>query len=66
MSSHKPIRPPLTEEYLTRNGAPFITRPAEGIVAIVSGDGYETVDMTEKQFFELYQEMRLWVEATCE
>ena len=64
MSISKPVRPPLTEEYLTRNGAPFITRPAEGIVAIVSGDGYETVDMTEAQFFELYEEMRLWKDAS--
>ena len=64
MSSHKPIRPPLTEEYLTKSGNPVIIQPADGILAIVSGDGYETVDMTERQFIELYVRMRMWIEVT--
>lgn len=64
MSSHKPIRPPLTEEYLTKSGNPVIIQPADGILAIVSGDGYETVDMTEKQFLELHVRMKALIEAT--
>lgn len=58
MSISRPERPPLTVEYLTEAGTPGIIQPAEGIVAIVSGDGYETVDMTELQFADLFERMK--------
>lgn len=58
MITSRPKRPPLTEQYLTESGTPGIIKPAEGIVAIVSGDGYETVDMTHLQFLDLLERMK--------
>lgn len=61
--SSKPERPPLTEDYLTESGPPTVFIPAQGIVAIMSGDGYETVDMTFEQFEQLYNRMGTWRES---
>lgn len=46
-------RPALTEEYLTRCGTPSVITPAKGVIAVVSGDGFETVDMTAEQVLEV-------------
>lgn len=61
MSISRPERPPLSVEYLIESGTPAIIQPAEGIVAIVSGDGYETVDMTVLQFMDLFERMKEWI-----
>lgn len=61
MSISRPERPPLSVEYLFESGTPVIIQPAEGIVAIVSGDGYETVDMTVLQFLDLFERMKEWI-----
>lgn len=49
----KPERPPINVGYLTSQGPPTVCIPAEGIIALVSGDGYETVDMTLEQAEEI-------------
>ena len=54
----KPERPPITPEYLEECGPPNLIRVADDIYAIVSGDGYETVDMTFEQAVYLYHRMR--------
>lgn len=60
---NKPERPPINEEYLTKSGPPSVFIPAEGIIAIMSGDGYDTVDMTFEQFEQLYNQMGTWHRA---
>ena len=49
----KEERPAITAEYLLRQGVPVVITPAAGIIAIVSGDGYETVDMAPEQALEV-------------
>lgn len=58
----KPERPPISEAYLTRCGPPTVLIPAHGIVAVMSGDGYETVDMTFEQAVYLYNQLEVWIE----
>ena len=57
----KTSRPPITPEYLEKQGPPWICNPAEGLLAVVSGDGYETVDMTFEQAHELYEKLGRWL-----
>lgn len=54
----KPERPPITPEYLEACGPPSIAQVADDIYAIISGDGYETVDMTFEQAVHLYHRLR--------
>lgn len=59
----KSERPPINKDYLTKSGPPSVFIPAKGIIAIMSGDGYETVDMTFEQFEQLYNRMGTWRES---
>lgn len=54
----KPERPPITPEYLEEGGPPSIVQVSDDIYAIISGDGYETVDMTFEQAVYLYHRLR--------
>lgn len=58
----KPERPAITPEYLEECGPPSIAQVADDIYAIISGDGYETVDMTFEQAVYLYHRLRGLVE----
>lgn len=44
-----PERVAITPEYLTHIGPPSISSVAEGIIAVISGDGAETIDLTFDQ-----------------
>lgn len=57
----KPERPLISTEYLEECGPPSITRVADDIYAVISGDGYETVDMTFEQAVYLYRRLRALV-----
>ena len=56
----KPERPPINEEYLIQQGTPTVSSPAPGIVMVISGDGYETVDMTPWQAEEVADKLKEW------
>lgn len=57
---NKAERPPITVEYLEQQGPPFVSSPAYGIVMVVSGDGYESVDMTPDQADKVAKELVDW------
>lgn len=57
----KPERPPITPEYLESVGPPTVFTPAKDILAIMSGDSYETVDMTFEQAKYLHERLGEWV-----
>lgn len=53
-------RPPITVEYLEGQGSPTVSSPAPGIVMVISGDGYETVDMTAEQARQVADRLNEW------
>lgn len=54
----RPGRPPITPEYLDEGGPPSLIQVADGIYAVISGDGYETVDLTFEHAVYLYHRLR--------
>ena len=55
-------REPITVEYLRKQGAPGISVPARGILAIISGDERDTVDILPEQVEELVKSLRSYRE----
>lgn len=53
--------PPVTVKYLEQTGTPSVISPAPGILAIVSGDGRATVDMTYAQAVEVRKRLGMWL-----
>lgn len=47
----------ITPAHLEQNGVPTVSEVAQGVIAIVSGDGLDTVDITHTQVAPLIERL---------